>query len=573
MRKIRNIVAAVVLLAVAGCDDSFLDMSNHYGQNVDTFYKTTADFDAALAGVYNTLYLSGGSPWADEQITANIISDEMLAGGGPNDREAKYVDNFEDPLDNTYLDLWKETYNGVFRANYILEKLPDADFSSEMTEAEAQAYKNAVLGETYFMRAFVLFRGAKFFGGMPLMTSTTTPLDVPRASFTETFGQIAFDLIKAIELMPRIDPAAIPASTYGHANVWVAKAYLARVYLFYTGYMTNIEGQATDVFTLPDGSTITKQRVIDELTDCKDNSGYQLVSDFRNLWPYSYLNESAQSVVYPWADTEGLSWVGQDGFNSTVGTGNTETMFVLRYAFSDWGWAKADRTHNRAALFNSIRVKQVGVWGQGWGMGMVHPNLFAQWDDADPRKRGSILEMDNPDEGTEGYGEPSEPHDHNTRLYNKKYIGLQYNGEGLFEHIYGVTWPDYQRMNAQDFIYMRFADVLLMHSELTGTADGMNMVRDRANLVAVPYSLAALKQERLHEFAFEGLRWFDLVRWGDVANGANNFYDDVITVESSGGPESYSVTYRPETKGLVSIPESEIELSAGVYQQNDGWQN
>ncbi len=576
MKKLKHIVAAIVLLIPiaigTGCDDSYLDMSNHYGQNVDTFYKTKADFDAALAGVYNTLYLAGGNVWAEEHITSSILSDEMLAGGGPNDREAKYVDGFTDPLDNTYQDLWKETYNGIFRANNIIEKLPLADFSSSMSAAEAEAYKNTILGETYFMRGFLLFRGAKFFGGMPLMTETTTPLDVPRATFSETFGQIAADLKQAISLMPKIDPSTISASEYGHANHWVAQAYLARVYLFYTGYMTNIENQGTDVFTLPDGSTITKQDVINELTDCMNNSGYGLVSDFRNLWPYSYLNESAGSEIYPWANSEGLSWAGQDGFNSTVGTGNNEVMFALRYAFSDWGWAKGDRTHNRAALFFAIRIKQVGVWGQGWGFGMVHPTMFAQWDNADPRKMGSVLQMGEAAEGTESYDGPSEPHDHNTWLYNKKYIGLQYDGEGLFEHIYGVTWPDFQRMNAQDFFYMRFADVLLMHSELTGTADGMNLVRERAGLAPVAYSLAALKQERLHELAFEGLRWFDLVRWGDVTNGANNFFDDVITVESSGGPTSYSVLYRPETKGLVSIPESEILLSNGVYQQNPGWE-
>ena len=140
-----------------------------------------------------------------------------------------------DPLDNTYQDLWKETYNGIFRANNIIEKIPLADFSSSMSAEEAEAYKNAILGETYFMRGFLLFRGAKFFGGMPLMISTTTPLNVPRASFTETYGQIAYDLKKAIELMPEVDPSSLTPANYAHANRWVAKAYLARVYLFYTG--------------------------------------------------------------------------------------------------------------------------------------------------------------------------------------------------------------------------------------------------------------------------------------------------------------------------------------------------
>ncbi len=66
------------------------------------------------------------------------------------------------------------------------------------------------------------------------------------------------------------------------------------------------------------------------------NSGYELTPDFRNLWPYSYVNESAGTDVLPWAATEGLEWVGQDGPNSTVGTGNKEVMFAKRFAFGNW---------------------------------------------------------------------------------------------------------------------------------------------------------------------------------------------------------------------------------------------
>jgi starch-binding outer membrane protein, SusD/RagB family len=118
---------------------------------------------------------------------------------------------------------------------------------------------------------------------------------------------------------------------------------------------------------------------------------------------------------------------------------------------------------------------------------------------------------------------------------------------------------------------MRFADVLLMLSELTENAQYMNMVRERAGLDPIAYSLDALKQERLHEFAFEGLRWFDLVRWGDLDEPSKNYYDNEITVRNSGSNATYRVNYRPETKGLLPIPESEIRLSNGVYEQNPGW--
>ncbi|RAW02414.1 RagB/SusD family nutrient uptake outer membrane protein [Pseudochryseolinea flava] len=575
MKSIRFIVLALSLLAMAGCDDSYIDMTNRFGSSTDTFYKTKADYDAALGGVYYTLYLAGGNVFGEEHISASLLDDVMLGGGGPDDQGAKNVDNFVDPNDDTYGDLWKETYRGMFRANNIIERLAETDLSEDFANAEDEAaYKNQVLGEMYFMRGFLLFRGAKFFGGMPLMITTSTPTTTPRASFTETFGQIAADIKQAIELLPEIDPASIPESEFGHTNHWVAQAYLARVYLFYTGYMTNIEGQSTSELPLPTGGSLTKQNVIDELTDCVNNSGYELQSDFRNLWPYSYVNTSAGTEKYPWAADEGLQWAGQDGFNSTVGSGNKEVMFSLRYTFGNWQWVKGQRTTNRASLFFGLRGNSsLQPFGEGWGWGTVHPDFFEQWNDDDERKLGSVLRTNVAEEGTAGYVQ--DKGDNETGLFNKKYMHLQYtvgpDMKGLFNYIYGWTDTDMQLRHAQDFYYMRFADVLLMLSELTEDAQYMNQVRNRAGLDDVVYSLDALKQERLHEFAFEGLRWFDLVRWGDVDDPAKNFYDNTVAVRNSGVPASYKINYPAATKGLVSIPESEIRLSNGVYKQNPGW--
>jgi hypothetical protein len=52
----------------------------------------------------------------------------------------------------------------------------------------------------------------------------------------------------------------------------------------------------------------------------------------------------------------------------------------------------------------------------------------------------------------------------------------------------------------------------------------LTAVRSRAGLPAVGYSLEAIKEERLHEFAFEGIHWFDLVRWGDVNTAFNDVF-------------------------------------------------
>lgn len=572
MKKVIFIIIAVTALLVSGCED-FLDTRNLYQKDLTNFYKTPTDITEAMGGVYNALYVGG--VFGEEQLSANLMSDYMLGGGGPDDISAKNCDKFLDPTEDTYRDLWKQTYNGVYRTNAIIEAVTDADYSSYFNTAEeAEDFKNTSLGEAYFMRGFFMYRAARFFGGMPIIPKTDSPRDVPRSTFTETFGQIAADFIKAAETMPAIDPMAVPLSEYGHTNRWVAKAYIARTYLFYTGYMTNIEKQATTELTLPEGGSLTKADAISALDDVIANSHYELTPDFRNLWPYSYVNESAGTTVLPWAADEGLEWVGQDGPNSTIGTGNKEVMFALRFAFGNWGWPEGQKFNNRVPLFFGIRGNSMIPFGEGWGWGPIHSVFFSSWPDADPRKLASVLEMGKAEQGTGGY--QANKGDHETGLFNKKYSHLQHEGadgkKGMFYYIYDWNNGDPMQLeSAQDFFYLRYADVLLMHSELTETATGLNEVRARVGLDPVSWSLDALKNERLYELAFEGLRWFDLVRWGDVENPGKNYFGTPCNVMNSGVAAVYTNTYRVETKGLVPIPESEIRLSNGVYEQNPGW--
>ena len=429
-----------------------------------------------------------------------------------------------------------------------------------------------------------MYRASRFFCGLPLIPSTEADRKVPRASFTDTWAFIASDFKKAAETLPKKDAAEYPLEDYGHANVWVAKSYIARAYLFYTGYMTNMKGEATDVLPLREGGSLSKSQVISQLEDVRDNSGYRLADDFRELWPYSYVNTSARQFnpegdhpVLPWAEALGLQWVGQDGPNSNIGTGNYEVMFALRYGLGDWGYdgGTGQKYNNRVPLFFGIRDHSMVPFGQGWGWGPVHAEFYDDWSDEDPRKEGSVLNLNtkDPDLGIQGWSIGKG--DHNTGLVNQKYTSLQHGGDdgikGMFYYLYDMSHGDpMQLWAAQDFYYLRFADVLLMHSELTETADGMNAVRARAGLDPVTFSMENLKNERLHEFAFEGIRWFDLVRWGDVEEGSN-YYNVPVDVNNSGVSETYQVSYRDETKGLVPIPESEIRLSNGVYEQNPGW--
>jgi hypothetical protein len=567
MKKLKYIIAITAIFAVTSCED-YLDTENLYGKSLESFYKTPTDINEAMAGVYNAIYTT--NVHSEEQIAANLMDNMMLGGGGPDDKSAKWVDNFEDPAEDTYRDTWVQSYNGIARANAIIEKTETADFGKYFkTKEEADQFKKQAIGEALFMRAFFYFRLAKFFGGVPLIVTVDGSRTVARSTYTETFAQIASDLKLAIETMPATPFPSIPTANYGHANKWVAEAYLGRVFLFYTGYMTNMEQKATTDLPLVGGTALSATDVAAYLNDCMSNSGHALVSDFRNLWPYSYVNQSAGATVLPWAATENLSWVGQDGAAPTFGTGNLETMFVQRFSFGDWSWSNGNIYTNRLCLFDGMRDNSLVPFGQGWGWCTINPKLWNNWSDLDPRKVGSIIQVGKAEQGTAGY--VADKGDHETGFFNKKYTALQHGSAagnvGMFIQMYKWSNTDMQLMHAQDFIFMRFADVLLMHSEITKTATGLNAVRARAGLAAVGYSLDAIKDERLHEFAFEGLHWFDMVRWGDV----NTAFNDSFPVRNSGTDANYSVKYRTETKGLLPIPETEMRLANGIYTQNPGW--
>lgn len=133
-----------------------------------------------------------------------------------------------------------------------------------------------------------------------------------------------------------------------------------------------------------------------------------------------------------------------------------------------------------------------------------------------------------------------------------------------------------QFCNTTDLIHIRYADVLLMHSELTQTTDGINKVRQRAGLPVISsYSLDALKRERRFELAFEGLRWFDLMRWGDAPDALEKQVGQPI--RNAGvllAMSSFSTGFKARyeaTGGFWPIPDSQIDLSEGVLKQNKGW--
>ena len=136
-----------------------------------------------------------------------------------------------------------------------------------------------------------------------------------------------------------------------------------------------------------------------------------------------------------------------------------------------------------------------------------------------------------------------------------------------------------------DVVLLRLADVMLMHSELTGDATQMNKVRARAGLAATTYSWQNIKDERRWELAGEGLRFNDLRRWSGIDGGAS--CEAAVALERQNGSKvNYTGTWTvmkhassgwaaryASTNGFLPIPPGQINIvdNPEVLKQNPGW--
>lgn len=150
---------------------------------------------------------------------------------------------------------------------------------------------------------------------------------------------------------------------------------------------------------------------------------------------------------------------------------------------------------------------------------------------------------------------------------------IMYGNKGGEDGGYG---SNLQLDNIHDLVLLRFADVLLMQSELKEDVTGINRVRARAGLAPIgSYSLAALQNERRWELAGEGIRWNDIRRWHIAAKCLEKQQNQDIhylgtatkNFRQKGG---YVARYKA-TAGFFKIPEQIIDLHAGRFTQNDGW--
>lgn len=458
------LIAVIVVNVLASCKKSFVEVEPEGEFLSENYYANEDEAYSALVAVYDPLRKNSGG--FDNMISLmNSGSDDHYAGGGSSTdgTQLQAFSNYTMTSNLMGSSYWNDPYQGIFRANTLLKKLPGVPMDDDL--------KARFESETKALRAFYYFNLVTMFKNIPLLLeplTATNMYDVEQAKPEDVYTQIEKDLTDAIAVLPNTVTLATEA---GRFTKGAAKALLGKVYLYEKKNSLAAE-QLADVNGTPGGTS---------------TYGYSLLTNFSDLWnPDNKFN--TESILEETHSAEGNSDWGFWGSGSDEG--NTLNVMV--------GPRSYERIDPSAPDLPS-----------GWSF-LIYTQNFYDFIKDDPRMDATLLDLNALQTAGKikyiaGYL--------NTGYFLNKFLPRMKDvSKGG-----GATELNYR----QDTYLIRLADTYLMEAEALGATGTraqalLDAVRARVGLPSVPVTLAAIKNERRAELAGEGYRWFDLVRWGDA---------------------------------------------------------
>lgn len=574
MKNRKSILVTILTLSIAiSCDESFLDVKPT-ASITETQLTSQKGLEGALIGAYSMLsgrggFYAGSTNW----LWGSILGGEANKGTNSGDQsQANEIQAYNPQSTNSsVLEKYQTLYEGIARVNALLRILPNAQ------PTVSDATKARIEGEAKFLRAFYYFELKKIYNNTPYIDETIDyGKGIEKASNNQDlWPKIEADLTVAIANLPATHTSAV-----GRANVWAAKAYMAKVLLYQKKYAA-----AKTLFDDVIANGVTSNGV-----------KYDLVPTYGSL--FRIATDVNQEVVF--------------AIQSSAGTGtinNANPDFALNFPYNGGPAGCCGFFQPSFELANSFRVNGAGLplldgsYNVGANQlktdqGVAASAAFTPEAGAvDPRLDHSIGRRGIPylDHGNhpgvawirdQNYGGPYAP---------KKFIWSKAEeGSGVDKS----SWtPGYTALN---FPLMRFADVLLMAAEVEvelnnlGTAlTYVNRVRNRAanpagfvmngaspaatyNVQPYPSFASqaeardAVRFERKLELSGEGHRFFDLVRWG-IADATLDAYLAYETSKVSATPFT-GATFTAGKSEYMPIPQREIDLlGKDVLVQNPGY--
>jgi len=510
-----------IMMMMAGCT-KFLDRKP-LTATLDDLHQGT--LESQVYGMYFTLRTYAGFPtlpWLDFH---SIRDDDAEKGSSLTDG-AEVVSEFDhfnyskdDWAPNTY---WNDHYTMINQANKALYTAKSLNLTDDAS------LRN--VGEACFFRAYAYFELVKTYGDVPLINYLVSkPADAirPKSPASAIYDFIDSNLTVAVKYLP------ISSAAYGN----------------YPGRLTR--GAAN---TLWAQSYLFRQnwaKVISTCNEVMSSGQYSLTPKFTDIWK------------------DGLNGAGKNGPES-----------IWEMQANDGQNAQSNSAVDNGTFWGTCQnVRQGGAgleWNLGWGWNTPTQNLIDAWDSTDPRKAATILYSGKYDGGPDqgGYGATLPPYD---PLEANGGIARKYWNKKVYSDPAMRQFTGFINNNGQapwiNHRILRYADIILMLAEAANeSGDGataaamLEKIRNRASgnlgpartivppilFVSQAQMRTAIKNERRFEFAMEGYRFYDLVRWNDALSAL--------------GPLGYTNRCR-----FHPIPQKAIDLSGGVLKQNPEW--
>jgi starch-binding outer membrane protein, SusD/RagB family len=537
MKKILLIIIGFTLF---GCSEDYLEKFPTTSMVIENFYKTPADATQAITAIYNTL--ANDDYWS-YYILSEAASDNCAGGAGQGDGGGfqlwdRGIQQTNSATANQ--DPWAVYFGGIYRANIYLE------YESRIDWTGSEALQRQYEAEARFLRAYFHFYLARMFGEIPIVDHALAPDELlARTPAEELYGFMLEDLKFCAEHGLSQPYGSMRSENWGRVTKWAAEAMIARLYLYYSGYYND---ETLGEFTAADARA--------SIDDVIANSNHELVPVFASLWRVPTISELGSIAEY-------------------AGEVNSEVVWAIRF----------DVSGNPFQWFTRMigpRNTNIDPYGQGWGADPIMPTLWAAYEDGDSRKTATILSWD--EEGlVYDWNSASNNQAQYTGYNSKKYELVSIGGTP-------ESTGNWQQNGFEDYMIVRYADVLLMAAELhlltndNATAlSYVNMVRERAfgdashNLSSI--NIDGIFTERRLELACEGLRWSDILRSckGDFSklNAILDYNDETDGADNSTNADVFSLDVDGQNwadkKGLFQIPQAEIDLMDGIIQQNPGY--
>lgn len=527
MKRFLYTVLALSAFGLSSCK-KFLDKFPTDNASPQVYFKDETGVNTALAGVYDVLGKSG--TYGRTLYFELDMSDESF-----NALTTQTVDlslNNYDPSDEKVRNLWNFLYEGVNRANMFLANIDSKDLVLDDEK------RNVAKGEALFLRAYYYFMLVSNWGDVPVRLTPTAyneSVHYPRTPAKTVYNLIIKDMEAAAKMVGSI-------KTYGHSGritksaVW---GILARVNLKMAGEPLLDRTRFEDARRWADSVMQT-------------TNGHALNPDYSQV----FINQCQDKY-----DIKESIW--EVEFNK-LSTGGQEEEGSLG---SITGIANGDRS-----MFS---------------YGAVHATerYFRLFDTTDLRRDWSI----SPYSYITANGITT-----GKRPYTAAEIYNRYNAKWKRE--FEIAFPKSLGTTPINFPLLRYSDVLLMFAEAENEVNGptaeaydaINQVRKRAyglllptpprpgvvsdlppGMDAVDFRLA-LQKERSLELGFEGLRRFDLIRWGTYLSTMRSLSYEI----KNSAPAGYKYAGRTadnttERHLLLPIPSLEFSLNKALVQNNN----